>query len=199
MKKIFFAFLIACVLGISALAHDGKKHDKSSQHDNHAKAEKGRQEFMGKGDGVETCPVTGESITNKDIKGEFFGRVVYFCCPGCLAEAKKAPELYLKKTQAEQVAAVKAMGKPAAHDHHAEHESHEAQEAKDGDKKFLGKGDGIETCPVTGEPINKNVKAEILGRTVYFCCEECIDPVKKNPELYLKKDEGKKTDKPGQK
>lgn len=56
-------------------------------------------------------------------------------------------------------------------------------------KKFLGKGDGITTCPVTGEPVDKNVKAEIAGRTVYFCCASCRAAVQKNPELYLKQPE----------
>ncbi len=52
--------------------------------------------------------------------------------------------------------------------------------------KFLGKGDGVTTCPVTGEPVDKNISAEINGRTVYFCCANCRDTVVKNPEFYLK-------------
>ncbi|MBI1763448.1 MAG: hypothetical protein HYR56_18640 [Acidobacteria bacterium] len=51
---------------------------------------------------------------------------------------------------------------------------------------FIGKGDGVTTCPVTGEPVNKEVKFGFYGRTVYFCCENCRDEVKKNPERYLK-------------
>ena len=51
---------------------------------------------------------------------------------------------------------------------------------------FLGKGDGVRTCPVTGEPVDKKVKAQILGRTVYFCCASCVDVVKKKPGLYLR-------------
>ena len=39
-------------------------------------------EFKGLGDGVETCPVTGEKIINKDVKDEFYGRTVNFCCAG---------------------------------------------------------------------------------------------------------------------
>ena len=52
--------------------------------------------------------------------------------------------------------------------------------------KVLGKGDGIKTCPVTGEPIVKSVSAVIERRTVYFCCPGCIDTVRKNPAAYLK-------------
>lgn len=52
--------------------------------------------------------------------------------------------------------------------------------------KFLGKGDGVSTCPVTGEPVDKRMKAVINGRTVYFCCASCISVVKKNPDLYVR-------------
>jgi len=52
---------------------------------------------------------------------------------------------------------------------------------------FLGKGDGVKTCPVTGEPVDKTIKSEINGRTVYFCCASCKAIVRKNPGLYLKR------------
>lgn len=193
MKYLFtytrFVFLIAalCALSMMALAQEQKKDG----HDHHAAAaEKSASKFLGKGDGIETCPVTGEAIASKDIKADFHGRTVYFCCPGCLATAQKDPDLYVKKTEAEQIAAIKALAKPdehaehaAGHDEHAEHAGHEA----DNVAKFLGKGDGVETCPVTGEPISKDVKIEIDGRTVYACCAGCLDTIKKNPDLYLKK------------
>lgn len=51
---------------------------------------------------------------------------------------------------------------------------------------FMGKGDGITTCPVTGEPIDKSISAKIDGRTVYFCCPGCRDTVVKDPSRYLK-------------
>ena len=52
--------------------------------------------------------------------------------------------------------------------------------------KFMGKGDGIETCPVTGEPVNKELKGEADGQTFYVCCAGCLDTVKANPAAYLK-------------
>lgn len=66
------------------------------------------------------------------------------------------------------------------------HKEHPLPDATPAAKTFLGKGDGITTCPVTGEPVDKNVSADISGRTVYFCCANCRDTVKKNPERYLK-------------
>jgi YHS domain-containing protein len=189
MKHLFFALTIACALTISAAAHD-KKHETKQAKQTASKGKAAKAEFLAKGDGVETCPVTGEKIENKDVKGDFFGRTVYFCCAGCLDEAKKQPAAYIKKTHAEQWAAIKD-AKPAkddGHGHHAEHANHDkADSAKDAEPKFLGKGDGIETCPVTGEAVNKNLKGEADGQTFYVCCEGCLETVKKNPSAYLKK------------
>ncbi len=69
------------------------------------------------------------------------------------------------------------------------HKTHELPGVTSEEKAFLGKGDGVTTCPVTGEPVNKSVSAEINGRTVYFCCASCRDAVTKNPGLYLKTQE----------
>jgi YHS domain-containing protein len=29
------------------------------------------------------CPVGGEKIANRDVRGEYKGKLVYFCCAGC--------------------------------------------------------------------------------------------------------------------
>jgi YHS domain-containing protein len=64
--------------------------------------------FEGRGDGIVTCPVSGEKVTTKSLKAELFGRTVYFCCEGCLKSAERSPERYVKPTRAEQEQAVKA-------------------------------------------------------------------------------------------
>src|SRR4029450_7642735 len=164
--------IVVAALSLQASAHgkhDKKAHDKAKAQP--SKAVKG--EFLGKGDGVKTCPVTGEEILNKDVKGRFFNRTVYFCCPECLADAKKNPSAYIKRTQAAQIAATKNL--PKSEDHHGDHQAQkpnegEKQGSKDAEKKFFGKGDGDTTCPVTGEPINKNFKYEVNGRGFYVCC-----------------------------
>lgn len=66
------------------------------------------------------------------------------------------------------------------------HKEHPLPDAKAEPKSFLGKGDGVTTCPVTGEPVDKNISAEINGRTVCFCCASCRATVKKTPEMYLR-------------
>src|SRR5215813_11687741 len=166
------ALIVVMALSLQAFAHG--KHDKNAHGKGKAPASKAvKGEFLGKGDGFKTCPVTGEEIQNKDVKGRFFGRTVYFCCAMCLADAKKNPAAYIKRTQAAQIAATKNL--PKSEDHHGEHHGNhqgdhqgdhhaqnpaqdqkdgEKQDSKDGEKKFLGKGDGIETCPVMGSPVN---------------------------------------------
>jgi len=55
-----------------------------------------------------------------------------------------------------------------------------------GAKEFAGKGDGINTCPVSGQPVNKNVWAEIKGRKVYFCCGNCRAKAQQDPDKYIR-------------
>ncbi|MBO0798872.1 MAG: hypothetical protein J2P31_08605 [Blastocatellia bacterium] len=185
-RTSYFLFIWAMmsILAVSALAqdkddkkdeHQGRQHDHGSQVEKSAAdksqdSQAGDKQFLGKGDGIETCPVTGEPV-DKDIKVEINGRVVYACCPGCLDSIKENPELYLKKDSGVKI--------------------EEKQEENKPEGKFLGKGDGIETCPVTGEPVDKDIKAEINGRVVYACCPGCLDTIKENPDLYLKKTDNK--------
>lgn len=51
---------------------------------------------------------------------------------------------------------------------------------------YIGKGDGVTTCPVTGEPVNKNVSLAVHGKTVHLCCAGCLAKVKANPDAYVK-------------
>jgi YHS domain-containing protein len=192
-KQTSFLLALAMVMSLSTVSaiaqkkkdgHHEHQHDhgtkvvkeaKSEGHNHQGAAEKtqetqkGEKQFLGKGDGIETCPVTGEPVS-KEIKAEINGRTVYACCPDCLDTVKKDPDLYLKK------------------------ESGQKKEEKQDEKKeetFLGKGDGIETCPVMGMPVNKDVKMELNGRTIYACCPGCLETIKENPDLYLKKTDKK--------
>ena len=43
------------------------------------------------------------------------------------------------------------------------------------------------TCPVMGNPIDKNIFVEYQGKKVYFCCKACPDVFKADPAKYLAK------------
>ena len=52
-------------------------------------------------------------------------------------------------------------------------------------------------CPMSGKPIEKSVYSDHDGKRVYFCCPDCEEAFKKDPEKYIKKleKEGVKLDK----
>ena len=58
------------------------------------------------------------------------------------------------------------------------------EEAKKAEAKFQT------TCPVSGEKINKAVHADHQGKRVYFCCADCVEPFRKDPDKYIQKLEG---------
>ena len=167
LVHLLFATIVLVAVSSLALAQGHEGHD----HTDKAKSQKDGK-FLGKGDGIETCPVTAEPIS-KSESAELFGRTVYFCCTNCVAKAKANPGLYVKPTAEEQKKAIQKEEKP--------------KEPEAAPKGFLGKGDGIETCPVTGTPVNKELKGEVNGRVFYVCCSGCIEPIKANPDAYLKK------------
>lgn len=43
------------------------------------------------------------------------------------------------------------------------------------------------TCPVSGQPIDKNVHLDYQGQRIYFCCPKCPAEFRKDPEKYFAK------------
>jgi YHS domain-containing protein len=42
-------------------------------------------------------------------------------------------------------------------------------------------------CPVSGDAIDPKGKTVVYkGQTIGFCCDDCVEPFKKNPEKYAK-------------
>jgi YHS domain-containing protein len=46
-----------------------------------------------------SCPVTGETLTDKKYYLDYKGKRIYVCCADCLTALKKNPEKYLKKLE----------------------------------------------------------------------------------------------------
>jgi YHS domain-containing protein len=40
-------------------------------------------------------------------------------------------------------------------------------------------------CPVTGEDIDPKMTVVYEGKTIAFCCDDCVKAFKKNPDKYL--------------
>lgn len=43
------------------------------------------------------------------------------------------------------------------------------------------------TCPVMGDPIDKNLFVDYKGKRIYVCMQSCLPEVRKDPEKYIKK------------
>jgi YHS domain-containing protein len=46
------------------------------------------------------------------------------------------------------------------------------------------------TCPVMGNPIDKQFFTYYKGRGIYFCCASCVEKFEAEPEKYMKNLEG---------
>ncbi len=46
-------------------------------------------------------------------------------------------------------------------------------------------GQPQKNCPVTGEPIDRNVHLDFQGQRIYFCCPKCPAEFRKDPEKYF--------------
>lgn len=78
-----------------------------------------------------------------------------------------------------------------------DHSAHQMEQEHSGMHKKAEEGVGQKTCPVMGEPINKNLYVDHEGKRIYVCCESCLEEVKKDPAKYIKKleDKGEKVEK----
>ena len=59
---------------------------------------------------------------------------------------------------------------------------------------------GNEFCPVSGEKIDEKTKVtyEYNGKIYSFCCQDCVEEFKKDPEKYIEKLEKEKAGPNGQ-
>jgi len=81
----------------------------------------------------------------------------------------------------------------------------EAAKAPSAAVKDVKEGDAGKTiqemnkiCPVMGGEAQKNVNYEYKGKMYYFCCPNCVETFKKDPEKYIKKlEEMEKEEKEG--
>jgi len=52
------------------------------------------------------------------------------------------------------------------------------------DHAGAGKGDGVSTCPVTGEAVDPSVATFWQGKVVSFCCASCRKACRENPKQF---------------
>jgi YHS domain-containing protein len=172
-----------------------------------AAKEEGKKEFKA------TCPVSGKPAGEDHVVELKNGDKVYFCCDNCPKAFKANPKKYdlqvkrqlVETGQVVQVACPMT-GKPMSKDHTAKVGEAEVafccdkcqgkfEKASDEEKlkllfaaKDFNQGFTRQTtCPVSGKPINPEHSVEYKGKKVYFCCPNCPDAFKKDPESFMDK------------
>ncbi len=169
LKKSIVQTAAVCVLSFNLFAHAGTDSLKSMTPAHVPQ---------------KTCPVMGGEI-DKSVYADYEGKRVYFCCGGCIGTFKKDPAKYIKKLE--------DMGQtpellPVKHSEMSS-EGHKGMK-KDATMANTSSASGTvpqKTCPVMGNPINKDLFVDYNGKRMYVCCGMCINEVKKDPEKYLKK------------
>ena len=93
----------------------------------------------------------------------------------CCAVEKKAPACQTQANSKDKKAAKTAKKEVCVN------QTMSASEAKVGD---------VVCCPVMGTKFkvtDKSLFAEVNGKRIYVCCPGCVQPLKTDPEKYLKK------------
>lgn len=126
-----------------------------------------------------TCPVSEKPLGSMGVppKVRLGDHDVFICCAGCEGALKEEPGKYLSRLGHRDHQGAADHGKIAAA---LAKLSPEDQKAAHGQK----------ICPVTGKPLGAMgvpKKVSVKGHYIFVCCPGCVDKVKENPELYLKK------------
>lgn len=117
------------------------------------------------------CPVEGGDV-DPDSTIQYKGKTIGFCCAGCDKEFEKDPAKFMAKIDKE----LAAEKKDGAAD--------KKNDAKKGEKK---EAELNAKCPVSGDDIDKEITETYKGRTIAFCCKDCVKDFKKDPDKFVKK------------
>jgi YHS domain-containing protein len=146
----------ALALGVAAFAlaqndHSGHAHETKAAEENP----------QAKDYPLDTCPVSGKKLGSMGEPVDYLhdGRLVRFCCKGCIKRFQAEPEKYLEKLDAAAF----------------------AKQKKDYPlDTCVVSGEKLGSM---GEPVDYLHD----GRLVRFCCKGCIKGFHKDPEKFLKK------------
>jgi YHS domain-containing protein len=184
--------LLSCALLCSALAlwaavpASAKPEESPNESEKPEKADKD-----GEGEAEKSlntaCPVSDEE-SDPEVTFTHEGRTIAFCCEGCIKEFKKEPAKFVAKLEEQEKEKEGKSGEGAGD---AEGEG-EAEEAALNTK-----------CPVSDDDIHDpGDTVEYDGRTIAFCCSDCVKEFNKNPDKFvakLEKEKGKSGEKSDEK
>lgn len=144
----------------------------------------------------QTCPVTRQPLGSMGtpIRVSVAGRSVFVCCEGCVNRLKSDPQKYLSS-----MAPPTRLSNP---NRDAFSRSQRLPQQRQPVIQIPREMDGVallpaseqeaairqRTCPVTKQPLGsmgKPIQIRVAGRSVYVCCEGCVNRLKNAPQQYL--------------
>jgi len=156
------------------------------------------------------CPVAGKPA-KADKSGEYMGKTVYFCCPGCMKKftadnakfATKANHQLVVTKQAIQVGCPISGGPIKAGTEvevagvsvgyccpKCQKKVNEAGDEEKLELSFANFAKGFTTqteCPVSDKAIDTACSTKHGGKNVYFCCGKCKAAFEANPDDFASK------------
>jgi Cu(I)/Ag(I) efflux system membrane fusion protein len=132
------------------------------------------------------CPITGARLGSmgEPYKVDADGRPMFLCCKGCEGQVKADPAAAWKTLEQ---SASEATGSPPAVAELSAEELASLDELPADDRE-LAKRQKI--CPVTGLNLGSMgmpYKLIVESRTLFLCCEGCVEQVKADPAAAFKK------------
>lgn len=143
-----------------------------------------------------TCPVTRQPLGSMGtpMRISVMGQSVFVCCEGCVNRLKSDPQKYLAKTTTPT----------RSFDVNRDDFSHSPRlpQRRQPATQIPREMEGVallpaserelalhqRTCPVTKQPLGsmgKPIRVNVAGRSVFVCCEGCVNRLKNAPQQYL--------------
>ena len=107
MNRFLFVSIVSCTLILGATGLRAEDHVKAAS----TPAPTNQVAVAGKPQ--TSCPVTGETLTSKDLFVDVEGKRIYLCCASCKGRVQKNPAKYIKQMEAAGIALEVAPAKPA--------------------------------------------------------------------------------------
>ena len=139
------------------------------------------------------CPVTQEPLGSmgKPLRVSVAGRSVFVCCQGCVSALQRNPQKYLQNLAG-------STSRPAIDSYYPPIPrgtvgTASIPEEMKGVRLLPASEQAValrqRTCPVIGEPLGsmgKPIRVDVAGRSVYVCCQGCVNAVQRNPQKYIR-------------
>ena len=140
------------------------------------------------------CPVTRQPLGSMGtpIRVRVAGRSVFVCCEGCIKRLQNDPQRYLANADARW----RSLDRPRDDFSRSPRRPQPSlQIPREMEGVALLPASEQEAalrqriCPVTKQPLGsmgKPLRVSVSGRSVFVCCEGCVNRLKSNPAKYLR-------------